>query len=105
MNADGCTDSASVFVRVLQPVNPPNAFSPNGDGNNDRWMIKNIDTYPNATVQVFTRWGQQVFQSRGYQRPWDGTIDGKVLPIGTYYYIIMPGEGRKAVTGWVQLLR
>lgn len=105
-NADNCSDSSAVFVRVLQPIRPSNVFSPNGDGINELWSIPNIETYPNSIVQVFTRWGQLVFQSRGYQRRWDGnSTDGKPLPVGTYYYMIAPGEGKAPIGGWVQLLR
>jgi gliding motility-associated-like protein len=103
--SDGCTDSSSVYIRVLQPINPPNAFSPNGDGINDKWSIPNIKTYSRPLVQVFNRWGQMLHQSIGYQTPWDGTSNGKPLPPGTYYYIIIAGEGSKPVTGWLQLLR
>jgi gliding motility-associated-like protein len=89
----------------LQPVEAANAFSPNGDGIHDRWIIKNIATYDKGVVQVFNRWGQLLFQSTGYKSPWDGTSKGNPLPSGTYYYIIAPGEGRKPVAGWLQLLR
>jgi gliding motility-associated-like protein len=94
-----------VFIRVLQPIVAPNAFSPNGDGINDKWNIPNIKTYSRPVLQLFNRWGQLLFQSIGYQTPWDGTSNGKPLPPGTYYYIILPGEGSKPVAGWVQLLR
>jgi gliding motility-associated-like protein len=59
-------------------------------------------------VQVFNRYGQIVFESRGYTKPWDGTLggnNGKTLPFGTYYYVIEPGNGRKPVTGYVTLLK
>jgi gliding motility-associated-like protein len=103
--SDNCSDSDRVFIRVLQPVEAANAFSPNGDGIHDRWIIKNIATYDKGVVQVFNRWGQLLFQSTGYKSPWDGTSKGNPLPSGTYYYIIAPGEGRKPVAGWLQLLR
>jgi gliding motility-associated-like protein len=103
--SDGCVDSSTVFIRVLQPIVAPNAFSPNGDGINDKWNIPNIKTYSRPVLQLFNRWGQLLFQSIGYQTPWDGTSNGKPLPPGTYYYIILPGEGSKPVAGWVQLLR
>jgi gliding motility-associated-like protein len=103
--SDGCIDSSSVYIRVLQPITPPNAFSPNGDGINDKWNIPNIKTYSRPVLQVFNRWGQMLFQSIGYQTSWDGTSNGKPLPAGTYYYIIVAGEGSKPVSGWLQLLR
>jgi gliding motility-associated-like protein len=68
----------------------PNAFSPNGDGINDTWQIKLLNSFLNAKVQVFNRQGQLVFNTKGYSKPWDGTSNGKPLPIGTYYYVIEP---------------
>ena len=69
-------------------VSVPNAFTPNGDGINDTWVIKNINIFPDCTVKVFNRGGQLVFSSTGYGTAWDGTLNGAALPSGTYYYII-----------------
>jgi len=90
----GCTDSASILIKintVTTEINTliPNAISPNGDGKNDVWKLDFINLlYPDATVEVFNRWGQQLFSSTGYQTPWDGTFDMELVPDGTYYYII-----------------
>lgn len=84
----GCRTSASVNIHVVRVLSVPNAFSPNGDGINDKWMITNIEGYPDCTVKVFNRYGQLVFNSVGYTKPWDGTYKGNALPVGTYYYII-----------------
>ena len=83
----------------------PNAFSPNNDGINDKWEIKYLNDYPAALVTVFDRYGQPVYNSSGTYIPWDGTFKGSPLPIGTYYYIISPGNGRKVLSGSVTLLR
>jgi gliding motility-associated-like protein len=94
-----------VFVKVLKAPQVPNTFTPNNDGINDFWKIEYLDTYPNNKVQVFTRTGQLVFQSKGYKTPWNGTLNGKPLPIDTYYYIIEPENGRKPITGYVTILK
>jgi gliding motility-associated-like protein len=104
-SADGCTASDQVFVKVLKNPSIPNAFSPNRDGVHDRWEILYLDSYPGATVEVFNRYGQKVFESKGYAKPWDGTLNGKELPIGTYYYLIDPKNGRKAISGFVDIIR
>lgn len=104
-SADGCTATDQVFVKVLKTPNIPNAFSPNGDGVHDKWEILYLDSYPGATVDVFNRYGQKVFESKGYARPWDGTLNGKELPIGTYYYLIDPKNGRKPISGFVDIIR
>ncbi|MBN8720620.1 MAG: gliding motility-associated C-terminal domain-containing protein [Sediminibacterium magnilacihabitans] len=101
----GCSVSDTVFIRLLKRLEVPNAFSPNGDGINDTWQIRYLDTYPGVMVQVFNRYGQIVFSSTGYAIPWDGTMNGKPLPIGTYYYIINPKSGRQVISGSVTILR
>lgn len=101
----GCTayDDMKVTVRKLPVV--PNTFTPNNDGINDVWHIEYLDSYPGNTVEVYNRYGQLVFRSAGYHQPWDGKQNGQPLPIGTYYYIIDPKEGRKKMTGSVTILR
>jgi gliding motility-associated-like protein len=100
-----CTASDDIFIEVLQAPKIPNTFSPNNDGINDFWVIKYLDTYPNNRVQVFTRTGQKVFESKGYKTPWNGTLNGKSLPVDTYYYIIEPESGRKPITGYVTIIK
>jgi gliding motility-associated-like protein len=102
---DGCAASDQVVVKVLKTPSVPNAFSPNGDGVHDKWEIQYLDSYPGATVDIFNRYGQKVFESKGYAKPWDGTVNGKSLPIGTYYYIIDPKNGRKAIAGFVDIIK
>lgn len=103
--ADGCTASDDIHINVLKEPVVPNAFTPNGDGVNDVWNIQYLNTYPNASLQIFNRYGQLIFRSTGYAQPWDGKINGQVLPVGTYYYIIDPKNGRKVITGSVTILR
>ena len=65
------------------------AFSPNNDGINDTWYIDGIEDYPEARIVVFDRRGKQVFKSqRNYINDWDGTYNGKKLPLDSYFYII-----------------
>jgi gliding motility-associated-like protein len=67
----------------------PNAFSPNGDGTNDTWEIFN-PTSGNADliVEIYNRWGELIFYSKGYSVPWDGTYKDKPVPEGTYAYVV-----------------
>ncbi|MGB3464288.1 MAG: cadherin domain-containing protein, partial [Cyclobacteriaceae bacterium] len=80
------------------------AFTPNGDGVNDTWIIDNITLHPNAKVAIINREANTVFESVGYQEPWDGTYEGKDLPVDTYYYVIDLGDGR-TYEGFVMILR
>ena len=100
-----CVSSDQVFIKVLKGPEIPNIFSPNGDGIHDTWIIKYLDTYPGGTVEVFNRYGQLIFRSVNYSVPWDGTINGKQVPMGTYYYIVDPKNGRKLMSGYVDIIR
>lgn len=102
-----CAAMDNIRVKVLKQPEVPNAFSPNNDGINDLWNIKYLESYANASVKVFSRYGEVVYQSiKGYSKPWDGQFNGINLPIGTYYYIIDPKtKGRKVISGAVTILR
>lgn len=86
-NANGCTAQATVNVIVRSDIKVPNTFTPNADGINDFWVVKNLDVLENLT-QVFNRYGTLVFSARDYKNNWNGTKGGKPLPAGVYYYII-----------------
>lgn len=101
----GCTASDNVFVKVLKAPIIPNIFSPNGDGVHDRWVIPYLESYPGCTIDVVNRYGQLVFRSVGYTTAWDGKVNGKDVPVGTYYYVIDPKNGRSKVTGYVDIIR
>ncbi|HEY1023484.1 MAG TPA: gliding motility-associated C-terminal domain-containing protein, partial [Flavisolibacter sp.] len=104
-SADGCSASDNVFVKVLKMPSIPNVFTPNGDGINDRWEIKYLETYPGATVEIYNRYGQLLFRSQGYSQAWDGRYNGKPVPAGTYYYIVDPKNNRKQIAGFVDVIR
>lgn len=101
----GCSITKPVVVKVVDQFKIPNTFSPNGDGVNDVWDLKLLSTYEQAKVEIFNRYGQLIFSNVGYSRPFDGYFEGKPLPIGTYYYIISPRNGRKNITGSLTIIR
>lgn len=100
-----CPVSDTVTVTVLQAPVIPNTFTPNGDSKNDVWDIKDLNTYPGCTVAVYNRNGERVFYSIGYASPWDGRYNSVNLPVGTYYYIIDPKNGRSKISGSVTIIR
>lgn len=104
-NQNGCTATDQVRVTVLKEIHPFNTFSPNGDGINDVWNLPYINSYPKVTVEIFNRNGARVFFSQGYTVPFDGKYKGQPLPVGTYYYLIQPGSGRKPIAGDVTIIR
>jgi gliding motility-associated-like protein len=87
-DTNGCENSDTINVRPIPMIVFPNGFTPNGDGVNDDWQIDNIEQFPNCVVEVYNRWGQQLFYSVGYTTRWDGRYNNEELPVGTYYYII-----------------
>ncbi|MBC7387915.1 MAG: gliding motility-associated C-terminal domain-containing protein [Opitutaceae bacterium] len=106
----GCKGSDFVTVKVFIPLDVPNVFSPNGDGLNDKWVIKGIEKYPNSKVKVFNRWGSGIFQDNdGYVNPWNGTHNGTELPTATYYYVIdlkgSPDGSDHSISGYVLVVK
>ncbi len=95
----------TVNQAITPPIIIPNVFTPNGDGINDVWNIKSLIDFPQCTVSVYNRYGNLVYQSRGYPKPWDGTYNGAQLPVGTYYYIIDTKNNTKPFAGPVTILR
>ena len=107
VSSEGCNLTAmdEVNVRVLKKLGVPNTFTPNADMVNDLWNIAALETYPDARIQVFNRYGQVVFQSVGYTQPWDGRYKGDPLPTGPYYYVIDLQTGQEPVKGSVAIIR
>jgi gliding motility-associated-like protein len=105
-SSDGCVvmDSVLIMVKVI-PVYPPNVFSPNRDGINDQWNIPELQHFPDCSLEVFNRYGQLVYRSKGYPNKWDGTFNNQPLPVGTYYYIIKTAPGADPLSGSVSIMR
>ena len=108
-------------VLPCQPIEILNAMSPNGDGKNDIFEIKNInnsDCYGSVNVEIYNRWGVLVFEAKDYDnntRVFRGVSEGRTtfnksaeLPTGTYFYIIqyVTVEGTAvSKDGWLYLTR
>jgi gliding motility-associated-like protein len=105
VSVSGCDGYGSITVNVFYPIVAPNTFTPNGDGINDVWNIPALVAYPNCTVGIYNRNGIPVYNSIGYPKAWDGTYNGKPLPVGTYYYVIDPKDGNRATSGSVTIIR
>ena len=79
-----------------------NGFSPNGDDVNQFFEIQGVETYPNNSLSVFNRWGNEVFRTDNYQNDWEGTFNGASLMNGTYFYVFNDGAGN-TYTGYVYI--
>jgi gliding motility-associated-like protein len=106
-DAGGLSASANLTV-ILERVekrsniNPLRGFSPNGDGENDFWLIKGIEAFPDNEVKVFSRWGNLVFETRKYDNnnnAWRGIVNNG-HPETTYFFVITV-EGLQPITGYV----
>jgi len=100
---DTTTNEVVVSIPVGGDIFIPNVITPNGDGLNDRLVIPGLDKYPGSLLDIYNRWGNQVYHSGYYSNNWEGNG----LAEGTYYYILQvkKPEGIKVYKGWVQLLR
>ncbi|MEI8054024.1 MAG: gliding motility-associated C-terminal domain-containing protein [Bacteroidota bacterium] len=85
----GCTNYDSVKVTVKPNcIKPANAFSPNGDGINDKWIVDFDNCASNVRALVYNRYGSKIYESQNYRNDWAGLYNGKPVPDGTYYFVI-----------------
>ncbi len=103
-------DTMLVFIKDCLTLTIPDAFSPNGDGVNDTFVIRNLESYPENSFQVFNRWGNKILDRNPYNNDWDGTsqfgaVFGEQLPESTYYYVLDLGDGSETYTGFIYLRR
>jgi gliding motility-associated-like protein len=93
---------------ILGSVNElyiPNTISPNSDGLNDEWKIWNVEKFPEIEVSIFNLWGEIVYHSNGYSVPFNGYKNEKLMPVGSYTYIIKPNSiGYKTLKGSIYIL-
>jgi len=101
----GCSSTVQILVEIAPPLVIPNTFTPNNDGINDYWDIVGLTAYERATVDIFTRYGQKIYHSIGYDRPWDGTLNNERLPVGVYYYVIDTKVHGLVLSGYITLIR
>ena len=103
---DGCGEATDdVFIKVYKEIYVPSAFSPNNDGLNDRWRILALITFPKATLMVYNRYGEIVFEGSGNNMEWDGSFKGQPSPMGGYTYLIDFKNGTPLKKGMVSILR
>ena len=104
---NGCSASDTVTVTVSNTVNVDviNVFTPDGDGVNEFFVIRNLAAYKNLDLTVVNRWGNIIYQNDNYQNDWDGTWKGKPSDDGTYYYVIKEPNSGKTIKGPITILR
>ena len=110
-DANGCTILNSYSIEI--PLIVPSVITPNNDGKNDYFNITNIETVDNVKINVFNRWGDLIFsfndegaKYKEQDSQWDGTdLNGNILPIGSYVYIIEIEGELEPYKGTVTIIR
>jgi|GEM_PF-963064 len=109
LDSNECEIDTSFTVRSIRDfcITIPSAITPNGDAFNEKWEIDMGGLYPNVEIEIYNRWGKLVFYSRGYDESqyWDGTDNGKELPMDSYYYIINLKNGAERLSGIVTIIK
>lgn len=105
----GGSSSFELTIKALDiSLKVGEAFTPNGDGINDFWVVPNVLEYPNSVVRVFNTNGVKVFHSRNYQNDWNGRNENnnQELPVGSYLYQIdLSGDGTIDAQGWLYIAK
>jgi gliding motility-associated-like protein len=107
-SGNGCSNVDTIVVTVEDNflVIPYNIITPNGNGKNDVWYVKNIESYPQNKVVIMDEWGLVIYEKTGYNNDWEGkNKKGEILPDGTYYYVLTFENGKKVYKGFIALLR
>lgn len=109
-DANGCKNTRDVTI-YLRPICDhlymPTAFSPNGDGRNDRFSPVDFGQNDLEELRIYNRWGELIFKTNDFERGWDGTFQGVPQEVGTYAYIVQGTCERTPIryAGNVTLLR
>ena len=104
-------DSSNILARNIEvtDVKPDpdfvTAFTPNDDGVNDTWEIRNLDFYDTKYLYIYDKHGAPVYETGDPYSEWDGRKDGKSLPQDVYYYKLVLNSGERIFQGTVNILR
>ena len=92
---NGCDakDKIRIYELEMKPFVVMNVITPNDDGINDVWKVTNIEQYQPCKVDIYNRWGDELYSTSNYQNDWAGTYKGKKLQEGTYYYVFETRDG------------
>jgi len=93
-------DSKTFFIDLI-----PKAFTPNGDLINDVFTLADMPSLPQATIDIFDRYGKFIISLNRQNRFWDGTLNGYPLPASDYWYIVKLDEATPEIKGHFSLMR
>lgn len=96
----GATQTDTIHVNIHDcAVQPPNVFTPNGDGTNDQLIFTGLENFPGSHLIVYNRWGGKMYESTDYHNDWNGSG----VSDGTYYYVLLLSDGN-SLTGFITIL-
>jgi gliding motility-associated-like protein len=101
-------DRVITLIYNFRDLDIPTAFTPNGDQANETWVITSAngtDQYQDAEVSVYNKRGTLLFRTQGFDTHWNGTYNGEVLPVDTYFYTIDLKFNKVRYKGTVTILR
>ncbi len=87
VDENGCEVQASIFMEFID-VEFPNFFTPDGTGQNDFWIPRNMETFPEILIIIFDRYGREVYRMGANDSGWDGLYKESELPTGDYWYAV-----------------
>jgi gliding motility-associated-like protein len=104
-DANGCSLALTIILTQPDELAMPSGFTPNGDGNNDAFVVHGIDAFPENQLTVFNRWGNVVYDQLHYANQWRGeNQQGQQLPDGTYF-VILRLDATRTLQHYVDLRR
>lgn len=102
VNSLGCVDSTTDCILIADSVIIPNVITPNGDGQNDILVFKNLEAYPNSTLVIYNRWGNLIYESGNYMNDWNA----KDVSDGTYFFVLVVNDGKNTIeSGFISVLK
>ncbi len=107
-DSNGCKQVEQ--FEILADLKIPLAITPNSDGFNDTWRIQGLEAYTKVDIQIFNRWGSEVYKFNGSgaqynSKPWNGTYKGEELPVASYVFILNLYNGNEPTSGTLLIKR
>jgi gliding motility-associated-like protein len=105
-DVNGCSIQLEFVLDEPNDLGQPTGFTPNGDGQNDRYHVRGLDAFDTNQMTVFNRWGNVVYERVNYRNDWTGeNMTGEPLPNGTYFVIITIPDAGQTLQNYVDLRR
>lgn len=105
-NSVGCNSIDSIYIKVYENywIDCSNTITPNGDGKNDAFYIKNYYMFQGCELSIFDAWGVSVFSTQNAQDIWDGSANGKKVPTDTYFYEMQCDKKENSFHGVIHVI-